>query len=446
MAVSQSSTSYKIPPERGSIYDRTGTVVLATSVSRDRLAAHPVLLTPQRRAEVATRLVELFGLTGDAATNLTARMTSDREYVVLARDLDPAMSDQIRQLSAGAKPELEGLVLEPEQVRLYPQPGGGPHTIAGRPPARLREPRRRRAVRRRAVLPGPACRHAHTRRRPAGRGRQPRPGHLDRAAAGISRPEPDADHRRLAPGSGGAGAPVRLDRGPRQARLGRRDGPVHGRGARVRQLPVVRRQRLPGDRRDEPGPLRGPTGLDRLRARLGVEDADRDGGARCRDRHARHQDPGHRDAGAGPWPGEGERRRPQGDGHDAVRGRHRVFAQRRRRQGVDHARQDHGPGRGPPGRHVALARPRLADRDRRGQRGQRPGSRSRGEPVAPDRPCERVVRSGRGSDPGTAAPVVLGDAQRRLPGPAARRGFDRQPGHRADRPRPRDVRRSCPRR
>ncbi len=41
MAVSQSSKLSKIPATRGSIYDRTGTVVLATTVSRDLLAANP---------------------------------------------------------------------------------------------------------------------------------------------------------------------------------------------------------------------------------------------------------------------------------------------------------------------------------------------------------------------------------------------------------------------
>ena len=66
MAVQQSSMTYEIPAHRGSIYDRTGTVVLATSISRDRLAANPKLLTPQRRAEVAANLVELLGLTGEA--------------------------------------------------------------------------------------------------------------------------------------------------------------------------------------------------------------------------------------------------------------------------------------------------------------------------------------------------------------------------------------------
>ena len=120
--------TYEIPAHRGSIYDRTGTVVLATSVSRDRLAANPKLLTKERRAEVAATLVLLLGLTGDAATNLTNRMMSELEYIVLARNLEPAVSDTIRTLSNGDHPRLAGLLLEPEQVRLYPQAGGGPGT------------------------------------------------------------------------------------------------------------------------------------------------------------------------------------------------------------------------------------------------------------------------------------------------------------------------------
>jgi cell division protein FtsI/penicillin-binding protein 2 len=128
MAVKQSSMTYEIPAKRGSIYDRTGTVVLATSVQRDRLAANPKLLTPQRRAEVARELVALLGLEAEAAANLTTRMTSEREYVVLARGLESAVSDRIRELHAGKDAKLAGLILEPEQERLYPQPGGGPET------------------------------------------------------------------------------------------------------------------------------------------------------------------------------------------------------------------------------------------------------------------------------------------------------------------------------
>ena len=124
----QSYLSYKIPSDRGSIYDRTGTVVLATSVSRDLLAANPKLLTPDRRADVAAKLVTLLGLQGDAAAELTRRMTSEKEYTVLAKDLDPTISEQIRSMSAGKDPELAGLILDPRQVRIYPQAGGGPRT------------------------------------------------------------------------------------------------------------------------------------------------------------------------------------------------------------------------------------------------------------------------------------------------------------------------------
>src|SRR3954453_8011914 len=49
-ALQQSSMTYRIPAKRGAIYDRSGTVVLATSVQRDRLAANPPPLTPPRAA------------------------------------------------------------------------------------------------------------------------------------------------------------------------------------------------------------------------------------------------------------------------------------------------------------------------------------------------------------------------------------------------------------
>ena len=128
MAARQSSMTYEIPAHRGAIYDRTGTVVLATSISRDRLAANPKLLTPKLRAEVAANLVQLLGLVDEAAENLTTRMTSAKDYVVLARGLDPDTSDRIRAASVGNDPPLSGLLLEPEQVRFYPQAGGGPDT------------------------------------------------------------------------------------------------------------------------------------------------------------------------------------------------------------------------------------------------------------------------------------------------------------------------------
>src|SRR5207248_5854395 len=94
-ARAQISLHYEQPSRRGTIYDRSGTVVLATTVDRYRLAATPADLAPTRRAEVADALIALLGLTGDDAASLTARMTSDRAYVVLTRDLDDGTASPI---------------------------------------------------------------------------------------------------------------------------------------------------------------------------------------------------------------------------------------------------------------------------------------------------------------------------------------------------------------
>jgi cell division protein FtsI/penicillin-binding protein 2 len=128
MAAAQTSARVEEPTRRGSIYDRTGTVVLATTNDRDRLAAHPKILSPDRRRRVASILLGVLGLDGEAAVDLVAKMTSTREYVVLARDLDPDVSTRIGELSTGERPPLVGVVLEAEQYRLYPQLGGAPET------------------------------------------------------------------------------------------------------------------------------------------------------------------------------------------------------------------------------------------------------------------------------------------------------------------------------
>ncbi len=126
MAAHQSAITYTVDPARGAIYDRSGTVTLATTVSRDRLAANPSTLTSAKRASVAAQLVTLLGVKGDKASQLTALMTSEKQYVVLARGLTPEQSVQIRELSHGTGATLAGLLLEPEAVRYYPQPGGSP--------------------------------------------------------------------------------------------------------------------------------------------------------------------------------------------------------------------------------------------------------------------------------------------------------------------------------
>jgi cell division protein FtsI/penicillin-binding protein 2 len=125
-AFAQTTTRETSPSRRGDIYDRSGVVVLATTIEREHLIGTPSEITPPRRAEVAAALVTLLGLQGDAAAQLTQNVTSDRKYVVLAHALDTQTAARIR--SAIDDGRITAVGLEPEPVRVYPQSGGGPNT------------------------------------------------------------------------------------------------------------------------------------------------------------------------------------------------------------------------------------------------------------------------------------------------------------------------------
>lgn len=126
MAVRQTTVRTEEPTQRGTIYDRTGTVVLASTVSRSRLVASPDQLSRERRQEVADRLVAILGLEGQPAADLVAKVKGGGGYVVLARGLDEATAQRVRErISDGA---LTAISLEEERVRIYPQAGGGPGT------------------------------------------------------------------------------------------------------------------------------------------------------------------------------------------------------------------------------------------------------------------------------------------------------------------------------
>src|SRR4030081_628283 len=62
------------PSRRGTVYDRSGTVVLATSVDRYRLLASPRPLSLATRQQTAQNLVTMLDLTGQAAMDLAAGM------------------------------------------------------------------------------------------------------------------------------------------------------------------------------------------------------------------------------------------------------------------------------------------------------------------------------------------------------------------------------------
>ena len=123
-AAAQTTVTLESPSKRGDIYDRTGTVVLATTVQRERLVAAPDQLTPDRRRTTVLELTRILELDEVAAAALRDRMTGTSRYVILRHGLDRTTADRIR--SAIAAKRVFGLSLEPEPERVYPQFGGGP--------------------------------------------------------------------------------------------------------------------------------------------------------------------------------------------------------------------------------------------------------------------------------------------------------------------------------
>jgi stage V sporulation protein D (sporulation-specific penicillin-binding protein) len=122
----QTTLRLEIPSRRGTIYDRSGTVVLASTLRRDRLIGWGDQLDGTAREGVLDQLAMILGLDAAGRAEMAQRLYAARGYVVLARGIDGATSDRIRDAVAGGR--LTGIALEPEAQRMNPQPGGGPAT------------------------------------------------------------------------------------------------------------------------------------------------------------------------------------------------------------------------------------------------------------------------------------------------------------------------------
>ena len=123
-AVAQTTVTTETPGRRGEIYDRTGVVLLATTVDRERLIASANLIAPDELDPTARTLVRLLGLDAAAEATLRDRLASGKQYVILARGIDPKLADRIRQAARDGR--IAGISLESEPERVYPQVGGGP--------------------------------------------------------------------------------------------------------------------------------------------------------------------------------------------------------------------------------------------------------------------------------------------------------------------------------
>jgi cell division protein FtsI/penicillin-binding protein 2 len=116
----------EVPSKRGQIYDRSGTIVLAASVTRDRLIVSAERLTPVERAEIVGFLTAQLQLDAAESGIVAAQVETGRPYLVVARDLLPERSQAIEEAALAAG--ITGISFESDSARTYPQDGGGPNS------------------------------------------------------------------------------------------------------------------------------------------------------------------------------------------------------------------------------------------------------------------------------------------------------------------------------
>jgi cell division protein FtsI/penicillin-binding protein 2 len=114
----------EVPSRRGQIYDRSGTVVLAASVTRDRLVVSAQNMTDAERLATTAFLTAQLELDDVAAAELQAKLETARPYIVVARDLLPEQSEAIE--GAAREAGIGDISFESDSARSYPTAGGSP--------------------------------------------------------------------------------------------------------------------------------------------------------------------------------------------------------------------------------------------------------------------------------------------------------------------------------
>jgi cell division protein FtsI/penicillin-binding protein 2 len=130
-AAAQTTVRIEVPGRRGDIYDRTGTVLLATTIDRDRLvaAADQLARDPAKLMRTGDELIRILKLDEAGAAALREKLASARPYIVVARGIEPSVAERIRQALRDKR--IAHVALEAEPERVYPQVGGGPESTLG---------------------------------------------------------------------------------------------------------------------------------------------------------------------------------------------------------------------------------------------------------------------------------------------------------------------------
>jgi cell division protein FtsI (penicillin-binding protein 3) len=114
----------EVPSRRGQIFDRSGTVLLAASVTRDTLVVSADTMTDAERFQMTAFLTAQLGLDEPGAATLQAKLETAKPYIVVARDLMPEQTDAIA--SAATAAGIGHISFESDSARSYPQVGGSP--------------------------------------------------------------------------------------------------------------------------------------------------------------------------------------------------------------------------------------------------------------------------------------------------------------------------------
>ncbi|MGH8871799.1 MAG: peptidoglycan D,D-transpeptidase FtsI family protein [Acidimicrobiia bacterium] len=97
-----------LAPQRGKIFDRNGELLAMT------VEAQSIWANPGQIEEPLWVAQQVGGLLGVDSELLLGRLTSDRDFVYLKRQVEPGLAEQIASL------EVRGLYTHPEATRIYP--------------------------------------------------------------------------------------------------------------------------------------------------------------------------------------------------------------------------------------------------------------------------------------------------------------------------------------
>jgi cell division protein FtsI/penicillin-binding protein 2 len=114
----------EVPSQRGQIYDRSGTILLAASVVRDRLIVAADKLSAEQRADIVDFLTAQLELDQAASGALAAKLGTGKPYLVVAKDLQQEKATSIAAAAAAAG--IDAISFESDSARTYPQAGGSP--------------------------------------------------------------------------------------------------------------------------------------------------------------------------------------------------------------------------------------------------------------------------------------------------------------------------------